>query len=150
MPRPDQSALHTLVIPTSVIPLLVPSNMVAEIIKPLPLRPIPDTEDWVQGFVDWRNQPTPVVSFEMMCGRMLTAEAMRMVVFFPLPGRSAKDYIAFLCNENPYSRSVDEFSTVEEEVDIPFVAATLKLDGQLVAVPDFQVLVQRMYGANQA
>jgi len=141
----NQMDLHTLVIPTPVISLLVPSNMVAEVIRPLPIQTIPDTEEWVRGFVIWRNQPVSVLSFEMLCKQPLMAEVARMVVFYPFPGRQAHEFLVLLSSENPYSRQSPDFTDTDASRDIPFIASTIGHEGEEVAVPDFAAIAQILY-----
>ena len=58
--------LSTYVLPMQKQGVLLPSDVIAEIIPYEPLQRIEDTPDWFLGLLGWRGVQVPVVSFEML------------------------------------------------------------------------------------
>ena len=94
--------VHALEVPTRVLPLLVPSACVAEVVSQTVLAPVPLSAEWVVGVMGWRMRPLPVISIEILMGRGASAAGIdhadtrletrrrntgKVVVFYPLPGR---------------------------------------------------------------
>lgn len=61
--------------------LVLPNVAVAELIGYQAGTPAPEQPDWMLGWIDWRNQRLPLLSFEAACGGQLrVGERARIVV----------------------------------------------------------------------
>jgi len=92
-----------------------------------------------------------VISFEALLGGAVHAPtaASKFVVFYPLPGRKQHEFFAVLTQSEPRPQSIDAASAIAAEPgelpDTPYLAAGLKSDGQLLAIPDFDALKALFY-----
>ena len=64
MPEPEQLEVYILEMQKQVV--ILPGDVVAEIIPYEPLQRMEDTPEWFLGLLGWRGIQVPVVSFEMM------------------------------------------------------------------------------------
>ena len=146
-----QDRIHSLEIPLAETSLLVPSAAVAEVVTAGSLAPVPGSPHWLVGVLGWRLQAVPVISFEALMGAAATApaEASKIVVFYPLPGRKPHEFFGVLTRSEPRPQSIDAVSAIAAEPDdlpdTPYLAAGLKTDGQLLAIPDFDALRALFY-----
>lgn len=146
-----QDRIHSLEIPLAETSLLVPSAAIAEVVTAGSLAPVPGSPHWLIGVLGWRLQAVPVVSFEALLGGAVRAPtpASKFVVFYPLPGRKPHEFFAMLTQSEPRPQSIDAASAIAAEPgelpDTPYLAAGLKSDGQLLAIPDFDALKALFY-----
>ena len=145
-PARAQDRIHSLEIPLAEMSLLVPSAAIAEVVAAGALTRVPASPHWLVGVLGWRLQAVPVVSFEALLGGATTApsEASKIVVFYPLPGRKPFEFFGVLTRSEPRPQSIDAVSAIAAEPgelpESPYLAAGLKNDGQLLAIPDFDAL----------
>ena len=143
--------MHLLEIPLSRFHLLVPSATVAEVVTMSPLTTIPRVPPWVVGVLGWRGRAVPVISFEalLMSAAPEPAARAKMVVFYPLPGRSASEFFAMLSIREPQPRVIADAAEVIASpagaVESPFVASTVKLGESTLLIPDFEALKTAFY-----
>jgi len=143
--------IHTLEIPLGGLSLVVPSAAVAEVVTAGALVPLPQAPLWVIGVLGWRSHAVPVISFEALCGgEQLGVSAMsKMVVFYPLTGRNEWEFFGVLTQAEPRPQPVDAGAVIAAEPselpDTPYIAAGLKADGRLLAIPDFDALKKAFY-----
>ncbi|MBT3832171.1 MAG: hypothetical protein HOB98_07455 [Gammaproteobacteria bacterium] len=64
MPEPEQLEVYILEMQKQAV--ILPGDVIAEIIPYEPLQRMEDTPDWFLGLLGWRGIQVPVVSFEMM------------------------------------------------------------------------------------
>ena len=64
MPEPEQLEVHILEMQKQAV--ILPGDVVAEIIPYEPLQRMEDTPEWFLGLLGWRGIQVPVVSFEML------------------------------------------------------------------------------------
>ena len=147
-----QERIHSLEIPVRGMALLVPSASVAEVVTAGRLAPVPGSPAWQVGVLGWRLQAVPVISFEAVTGGtpIAAGEAAKIVVFYPLPGRRPFEFFGVLTESEPRPRSIDAATAIAadptELLDTPYVAAGLKSDGALLAIPNFGALKTLFYG----
>jgi len=143
--------IHTLEIPVRDMSLLVPSASVAEVITATALTALPGAPPWVIGVLGWRLHAVPVVSFEMLAGGAAApaASASKIVVFYPLTGRNEWEFFGVLTQAEPRPQPVDAGVVIAAEPselpDTPYIAAGLKSEGRLLAIPDFDALKSAFY-----
>ena len=143
--------IHTLEIPIGGLSLLVPSAAVAEVITASALAPLPGAPVWVVGVLGWRLHAVPVVSFEALSGGdvMSACSASKIVVFYPLSGRNEWEFFGLLTQAEPRPQPVDAGAAISAEPselpETPYIAAGLKAEGRLLAIPDFEALKAAFY-----
>lgn len=146
-----QDRIHSLEIPLAETALLVPSAAIAEVVTAGTLAPVPGSPHWLIGALGWRLQAVPVISFDALLGGAVMAptEASKIVVFYPLPGRKPHEFFGVLTQSEPRPQSIDAVTAIAadpgELPDNPYLAAGLKSDGQLLAIPDFDALKALFY-----
>lgn len=146
-----QTRMHLLEIPLSRFQLLVPSATVAEVVTMSPLLRIPRVPPWVLGVLGWRGRAVPVISFEalLLSAAPEPAARTKMVVFYPLPGRSDTEFFAMLSVREPQPRVIvdadDVVANPAGAVESPYVASTVKLGDSTLLIPDFDALKAAFY-----
>jgi len=136
-------SLPVLLIPTGVVPLLVPGASVAEVVG---LHHLSTTQgrNHVIGTASWRGLNVPVVSFESLCnsGQVQPRPRSKIVVFYPLPGHPKLDFFAMLSSADPRSSLVDEPRMAEDGSGDagPFLLQRCRLDGAAAAIPDLAAI----------
>lgn len=146
-----QDRIHSLEIPLAGTSLLVPSAAIAEVVTAGALAPVPASPHWLVGVLGWRLQAVPVISFEGLLGASVAAatDVSKIVVFYPFPGRKPHEFFGVLTQSEPRPQSIDPVSSIAAEPnelpDTPYLAAGLKSDGQLLAIPDFDALKALFY-----
>lgn len=148
---PDQ--IQTLELPLGKLSLVVPSASVAEIVAIGQPVPLPYAPDWVIGVVGWRTLGVPVVSFEsLVAGKLVPVSATahsKVVVFYPLPGRSEWEFFGILTTAEPRPRALSPAVVIPADVSdlpaSPHVASGLKYDNRLLVVPDFKAVQAVFY-----
>ncbi len=158
MNTPNLQPVHALEVPTRVLPLLVPSACIAEVVTQSVLVPIPLSPAWVVGVMGWRSKPVPVISLEGLMGHGATAAGAahtgarrrntnKVVVFYPLPGRKPWEFFGIVAAAEPQSRVIDS-SALANTADVPnnpFIASALQLSHAVVGIPDMDALAAALY-----
>jgi chemosensory pili system protein ChpC len=144
--------LHLLEISLEGTSLLVPSATVAEVINPQNMAPIPFSQPWLKGVIGWRTLAVPVVSYEVLLGRMAPANpsAGKIVVLYPLNGRKEWEFFGLLTNTEPRPQPADGTQPIadnSELPDSPYVAGGIKVDNRVMIVPDLDALHRVFYPA---
>lgn len=143
--------IHSLEIPLGGLSLLLPSAAIAEVTSYGELDPVLGAAPWVLGVVGWRTQPVPVISFEALLGRAPAAasHSSKLVVFYPLAGRRPSDFFALLSSGEPRPRAIDTETAVAAEPaelpDTPYIAAGLRTESGVLAIPDLDALKAVFY-----
>ena len=135
--------LSALLLPVTGQLLVVPSAMVAEIIKRRELRPPPGAPDWLLGHVKWHQELVPVLSFEALNGTSSAdaASGSRIVIFAALaePEQLAVRHYALLTRGVPnlLRLTPEDMSQVEGLLIGPAERMKVRVYGQPGAIPDF-------------
>lgn len=142
--------LHSLEVPLEGATLLVPSAAVAEVINPLMLAPIPFSQPWLKGVIGWRTLAVPVISFEVLLGRLAPDQpvAGKIVIFYPPSGRKDWEFYGLFATAEPRPQVLDGSQPVAEHSELPdspYIAAGLKVDGKLMWIPDMEALKKTFY-----
>ncbi len=149
-PGVESPSVHTLLIAVDYGYLMVPSAMVAEVI-PLPTVYGADvSRHWILGQINWRGLSLRVLSFERLVSelRLTLDNYSRVVVFYPLPGRSSKDYFGILSTRDPRSTLVNDDlvpSSLPENVSGRYIAGVIEVFGRAAAIPDLEALATAVY-----
>ena len=122
--------------------LVLPNVAVAELIGYQAGTAAPEQPDWMLGWIDWRNQRLPLLSFEAACGgQVRVGERARIVVLNSLGGSRLR-FIALLVQGIPRSCKLDSQLNY---VDVPLAAlelAAVQVGDQVARVPDLAALEQ--------
>ena len=142
--------LHSLEVPLQEITLIVPSASVAEVINPVNMTPVPFSEPWLKGVIGWRTLAVPVVCLEVLLGGAAPVDIAsgKIVICYPLNGRSDWEFYALLATAEPRPQVLDGSQTAAERSefpDSPYIAAGLKINDQLMFVPDLDALKKTFY-----
>lgn len=146
-----QERVHSLEIPLAQFSLIVPSATIAEVKNLNELAPIAGGASCVIGAFGWRMLAVPVVSFELLLGEGIRppTHGSKIVIFYPLAGRREWEFFGILTASEPRPHAVDAAAMIAAEPDeLPeseFVAAGIKIDGRLLAIPDLTALRGVLY-----
>lgn len=149
--KPRQSArLHTLELPLQNIPLLIPSAVVAEVINPPLLTPVPFGQPWLRGVVGWRTLVVPVVSFETLMGVDAPERGTesKIVIFYPMSGRRDWEFYGLLVASEPRPQALDGSQPAAGQAelpDTPYIAAGIKIGDKVLAIPDLEAMKKAFY-----
>lgn len=144
-------SMHALLIPTTRVPLLVPSAITAEIMAVPRLNPLPFSEHWLMGVVAWRGRAVPVVSFEQLLGDRnppMVHGRSKVVVFQPLTGMSEWDFFAILASADPQPYTINgatDLKAAATPVASPMAAATVTVGRTAVVIPNMDELKRVLY-----
>lgn len=150
-----QTRMHLLEIPLSRFPLLVPSATIAEVVSMTPLTVLPCSPAWVLGVLGWRNQAVPIISFEALLAGTSPERGPRdkVVVFYPLPGRSDTEFFGVVSMREPQPHLIVEGNEIVASragaVESPYVGATVRLGTATLLIPDFEALKAAFYPTPQ-
>ncbi len=135
-----RSSLTGLLLPLSGRSLVLPNVAVAELIGYRPGMQVLEGFDWHLGWIDWRNQRLPLISFEAACGGSTqVGERARIVVLNSL-GDSRLRFMALLVQGIPRSCKLDSQLNYVDVPLAPLELAAVQV-GELVArVPDLVAL----------
>jgi len=135
-----RTSLTGLLLPLSDRSLVLPNVAVAELIGYQACTPAPDQPAWLLGWIDWRSQRLPLLSFEAACGgQVQVGERARIVVLNALGGTS-RSFFALLVQGIPRSCKLDSQLNY---VDVPlgeFELAAVQVGEQVARVPDLVAL----------
>lgn len=115
------------------------------------LTAIPCSPAWVLGVLGWRNQAVPVISFEALLTGNSPERGSRdkVVVFYPLPGRSDTEFFGVVSIREPQPHLIVEGNELVASqagaVESPYVGATVKLKAAMLLIPDFEALKAAFY-----
>jgi len=146
-----EEAVHALIIPLKTWSVIVPSALVAEVIAVKQLNPIPAAEPWVVGVVGWRSRPVPVVSFSHLLGEEepRLGRRSRVVIFYPLPGRGARDFFAIHAAFEPQSKVFEDSREFGDPIEVPggasVFATAIRFGSAKAVIPDLEELKRRFY-----
>ena len=140
--------LSALLLPVSGQLLVVPSAVVAEIIKRRPLEPPPGAPECLLGYVTWHQQSVPVFSFESLNGSGVAEEqsGSRIVIFSGLGDAAASRHYALLTRGVPnLLRLTAEVLEQLEGVETgPAERMKIRVYGQAAAIPDLDYIEHQL------
>ena len=144
-PIPDD--IPSLLIPMKGRPWLVPNIVVAEVISlRQPDRPGHGPE-WLLGWIDWREQVLPLISFERLneSGPVAIGAEARIAVINTITGQS--NFYAVVVQGIPRLLRVDKDDPVEEPGDTgPAEAMYVQVSGDLAVIPDLDAVERAVAG----
>lgn len=145
-----RTSLTGLLLPLADRCLLLPNVAVAELIGYQAATAGPSEHAWCLGWISWRNQQVPLISFEATCtGQAVIGERARIVVLNAL-GRSPLRFIALLLQGIPRSCKLDSQLNYVDVPLQPLERAAVQVGEQVARVPDLVALEQLLVEAGLA
>ncbi len=135
--------MPVLVLPTRILPLLIPGAAVAEVVGMQHLTHPRQVKGCI-GTASWRGATIPVGSFEGLCGAPVPQPQPRskLVVLYPTAGRAATEFFALLTVTDPRTQQLTAERLVPAEGgnDNPLLLATCRLDDLPAGIPDLKAV----------
>ncbi len=150
----DSSALDlsALLLPVTGQLLVVPTAVVAEIIKRRELTPPEGAPEWLLGHVKWHQDAVPVLSFEALNGQSLTEQdsGSRIVIIATLDAQSGQRHYALLTRGVPNLLRLTPDDIQQLDGVAPGTAERMKVrvHGQAAAIPDLDYIEKSLFGLN--
>ena len=136
--------LSALLLPVTARLLIVPSVVVAEIIKRRDLHPPAGAPDWLLGRIQWHHALVPVISFEALNNgtRPDPGAGSRIVILATVAENTPERYYAILTQGVPHLLRLtpDDVRAVEGVMHGPAELMQVSVHGQLAAIPDLEYL----------
>jgi chemosensory pili system protein ChpC len=124
--------------------LLVPLSAVAEVTNnDMTITPMENPDDRFYGWITWRDQPLPLLSFEGLSGETplpLTTQS-RVVILNAIGAAAERGFYGLVVQGYPQRVNVvdSDEGLVEKSKDIPGVLYEV-VEGELALIPDFEYL----------
>lgn len=138
--------VYSLLIPMAGGKLILPRLCVAEVMGYTRPQPVEDVPAWLLGFIHWRNQELPLVSFEGLCGRRIPERAnrTRVAVVYGINARMEPPAFALMTQGYPYLVRVNAsvLSQDAEEsygVETP-VLSRVHMANERPVIPDLEAI----------
>jgi len=142
--------LSALLLPVTGQLLVVPTAVVAEIIKRRELVPPEGAPDWLLGHVKWHQSMVPVLCFEALNGQTVDAEdtGSRIVIIATLDAQSGQRHYALLTRGVPNLLRLTPEDIHQIDGAVPGSAEHMKVRvyGQAAAIPDLDYIERRVFG----
>jgi len=138
--------VNALLLPVATTPLLVPMSAIAEIVSDdISITPFEAKDERFYGWIRWRNQTLPLLSFEGLSGTtQLPFTAASHIVILNAIGDASKSSFYGLVLQG-FPRRIDIANSggtrpIEKQKDVPGVLYNAELGAELVRIPDFEFL----------
>lgn len=142
-----RNTLTGLLLPLSDRSLVLPNVAVAELIGYQPCTPLPHQPAWLLGWIDWRSQRLPLLSFEAACGgQTQVGERARIVVLNAL-GDTPRRFFALLVQGIPRTCKLDSQLNYVDVPLAPLELAAVQVGEHVARVPDLPGLEQLLQTA---
>lgn len=143
-----KGVVHCLTIPLKDETALLPNSAIAEVISFKEPTPIDDAPEWFLGYIDWREKRVPLISFESISGKELTAamKNSRICVLNTLNGSTQIPYVSILSQGIPSLAIVQEQGLEDKEntSDRAVVGAIVEVGGVEAIIPNIDEIEQRL------
>lgn len=127
---------------------LIPQAILAEIVPADSLTPVEGRAEWLSGKLAWRGQLPAVIDPGLSCGADIDDRepVVRYAILYALEHLPGLSYYAFPLASLPHPVSVVAGDLVLEpsEEACEMEMYQLRLDEQLVAIPNFMMLERRL------
>lgn len=146
LPATNHSApeiVPSLMIPLATDTLLLPTVTVAEIVSPTTPEAVPDSPDWLLGYIHWRDQRVPLMSVELLSGgAMAQPRATSRVVILNNTGVSQDlPFIAIVADGIPKLAHVAaEDLSISDNSPGAFQNMRVILNGEEAVIPEVSSL----------
>lgn len=147
------NTVHCLTIPLNDETALLPNSAIAEVIGFKEPTAIDDAPDWFLGYIEWREKRVPLISFEAISGKGLTAakKNSRIAILNTLNGNTQIPYVGMLSQGIPSLAIVQEQGLEDKDnpdENRPAVGAFVEVGGAEALVPNIDEIEQRLIRLN--
>jgi len=130
--------------------LLMPNASVAEIVQIKNIINVANKPGWMLGYLDWRGNSVPLISFETLGGVRMPSLAtgnIKAAVLFSIGENKEIPYVAILMQDSPSIVHVTEDDILVNEVPIthPAVESKIMIDDayySIINLENLEVLVK--------
>ncbi|MEM7020386.1 MAG: chemotaxis protein CheW [Pseudomonadota bacterium] len=139
--------------------LLIPSSIIAEVIRYRPSETTIDNSDWVTGFITWRDQRVPVLStekiFKTNIKHIAASFDAHIMIFYVVSQAGAAGFYGLPVPSMPQTLNINEESfsehqMLDEDEESSALLASALVDGdKLVYLPDLALLEEKALEAAQ-
>jgi chemosensory pili system protein ChpC len=148
----NDETIRAIVAPLAVDRLLLPSNVVAEVISFDKPSPLIDSPPWLLGDLEWRGWQVPIISFAILsqaATRDPVSSDSRILVLKTLTEHPSLNYVGIVIKGLPKltKLTADSLAEAPEERLSPVVFSRVSLDEQAAMVPDLRVLTEEVAAA---
>ncbi|PCJ92395.1 MAG: hypothetical protein COA46_04075 [Porticoccaceae bacterium] len=147
--RHEITEINCLYVPLIEEALLVPMSAVAEVVQSVQVKKQEGAPVWLEGWLEWRQKRVPLISFEALAnapdndryqGALEGSTALIMNTINPDKGLR---YYAILAQGFSHLVRIaedDPLNPVEDTSKLQHVLMQVELDGQIMQIPDLEVL----------
>lgn len=124
------SQVKCIVLKTNSDELLLPNASVAEIVPIKNIINVANKPNWMLGYLDWRGNSVPLVSFEAMGGARMPSLAtgnIKAAMLFAIGGDREFPYMSILVQGSPAIVNVSEQDIVQNQEEIAHPAIENKI-----------------------
>lgn len=149
-------SVHCMLAPLEHAALLLPTQVVAEVVDYREPEPITATPEWFLGQIDWENRQIPVFSYSALIQGTVPAAVVqrnRIMVVKSLTESARVSYLGFLVSDIPKLVTLlpDQLTHTGDENKSLGVFCHVMVDGQQAVIPDLERLTHLVthvaYGA---
>lgn len=138
---------HCLTIPLYKETAILPNSAIAEVISYKEPMQIAEAPEWFLGYIEWRDQKIPLISFEVISGNDIqeSSKDRRIAVLNTLNSNSKLPYIAMTTQGIPSLAIVQEHGLEDKETSgRDAVAGIVDLGGIEAIIPNIDEIEQRV------
>lgn len=126
----SHAQIKCIVLKTNSDELLLPNAAVAEIIPIKNIINVANKPNWMLGYLDWRGNSVPLVSFEAMGGARMPSLAsgeIKAAILFSISDDKSFPYMSILTSGSPTIVNVNEADIVQNKEEIVHPAIENKI-----------------------
>jgi chemosensory pili system protein ChpC len=140
-----EPVIRALLAPLATEHLLIPSNVVAEIIDYATPMPYEQGPGWLLGELEWNGWQVPVISYAVLAGavkRDPASSGSRILIIKTLAEEGSLYYIGILMKGLPKLEKVlpDSLELLEEKTTSPTLFCRVKLGDRTAMIPELDEL----------
>jgi chemosensory pili system protein ChpC len=145
----SQTMIRAIMAPLAADHLLLPSNVVAEVIGFAKPTPHVDSPPWLLGDLEWSSWQVPIISYAMLCGASdkdpVTSNS-RILVIKTLTQETSLNYLGILISGLPKLKKLapESLQPAPDERLTPVVFSRVALEDQFALVPELQTLTEQV------
>ena len=129
--------------------IILPNAAIAEIVPIRNIINVANKPDWMLGYLDWRGNSVPLVSFESMGGVRMPSLAtgnVKAAVVYAIGGDKSFPFMSFLVQGAPQILNLFETDVLENKEDIhhPAIEQKVIAKGETASVLDLNRLEQHI------
>ncbi len=151
MPEPEQLEVYILEMQKQAV--ILPGDVVAEIIPYEPLQRMEDTPEWFLGLLGWRGIQVPVVSFEMLTVKrasfsLVSVASASLVIVRGDTDQALLPFYALVAQTRPVAHEIiDEMLIGTEGMIERTEIAKVRFNNDVLSVPNLGYLEEALLNA---